>query len=62
MVVLQALLHAVVAIEFDKACPHELVVLLVCAHTNFGRLDLCKVLLDLLLGRSKGQVSWFGKP
>lgn len=61
VVLLETLLHAVVAIELDKAGPHELVCALVCAETDLGGLDLREVLLDLLLGRGVGKVAWTGQ-
>jgi hypothetical protein len=60
VVLLEALLHAVVAIELDEAGAHELICALVCAETDLGGLDLREVLLDLLLGRGVGKVAWTG--
>ena len=57
VVFLQTSLHAVKAVEFDKAGAHELVGALVCAQTDFCGFNLGKVLLDLLLGRGVGKVA-----
>ena len=48
VVLLQARHHAVVTIELDKTCAHELLGTLVCAQADFAGLDLLEVLLDLL--------------
>ena len=61
VVLLETLLHAVVAIELDETGAHELVCALVCAETDLGGLDLREVLLDLLLGRGVGKVAWTGQ-
>lgn len=57
VVLLETCLHAVETIKFDEAGTHELVGTLVCAQANLGRLNLCKVLLDLLLGGGVGEVA-----
>lgn len=57
VVLLQARLHAIEAIELDEACAHKLVCALVCAKTDLGGLDLDKVLFDLLLGCAVGKVA-----
>lgn len=57
VVLLQAGLHAVEAVEFDETCAHELVCAFVGAEADLGGLDLCKVLLDLLFRCTVGEVS-----
>lgn len=61
VVLLETLLHAVVAVELDETGAHELVCALVCAETDLGRFDLREVLLDLLLGRGVGKIAWNGQ-
>jgi hypothetical protein len=57
VVLLQARLHTIEAVELDEAGSHELVGTLVCAQADLGRLDLLKVFRNRLLGGSVGQVA-----
>jgi len=57
VVLLQACLHTVEVVELDETCTHELVGSLVGTEANLSGLDLGKVLFDLLLGCTVGQVT-----
>jgi hypothetical protein len=50
VVLLQARLHAVEAVELDEAGAHELLVALVCSESDLGGVQLGKVLCDGLFG------------
>lgn len=57
VVLLQASLHAIEAVELDKTCAHELVGALVRTEANFSRLDFNEMLFNLLLGGGVGKVA-----
>jgi hypothetical protein len=58
VVLLQTRLHAVEAVELDKARAHELFVILVVSETDVDWVQLGEVLGDGLLRRGVRQVTW----
>lgn len=58
VVFLQACLHAVKAVELDKACTHELVGALVRAEPDLSGLDFGEVLVNLLLGGAVWKIAY----
>jgi hypothetical protein len=58
MVLLQSRLHAIEALEFDKAGAHELVVLFVRAHADLEGFEFGEMGFDCFLGCSEGEVTW----
>ena len=58
VVLLQARLHAIKAVELDETSAHELFCTLVVAHADLVGFDLCEVLFDLLFGGAVGEVAW----
>ena len=57
MVLLQARLHSVKSVEFDKGCASEVAGVLECMRANVTGVELGKVFLDGLFGRAVRKVT-----